>query len=92
MLTENGSVSWSDLFDRYRKIIDVSPDLLGPSMDTQEIDDVCDESDQESEDLDDIDCDADVRPDWMILSDMRPDAEIAIASNLGFRNIDKNYE
>jgi hypothetical protein len=28
----------------------------------------------------------------MILSDMRPDAEIARASDLGFRDIDKNYE
>jgi hypothetical protein len=36
MLTENGSVSWSDLFERYHEIIDVSPDLLGPPMDTQE--------------------------------------------------------
>jgi ATP-dependent DNA helicase PIF1 len=87
-LTENSSVSWFDLFERYCETIENAPsDLLGPPVDNLE-NDVDDESDQDCEDLDDIENEDGVRPDWMVLSEMRPDAEIEISSDLGFRDID----
>jgi hypothetical protein len=42
------------------------------------------ESDYEYEELED---EEQMRPDWMILSEMRPDAIV-----LGLRDIDKNYD
>ena len=90
VLTENNSVSWSDLFERYHETIANGPsDLLGPPVDTLKdgVDD--DESDQDCEDLQ---SECDMRPDWMILSEMSPGAEFDISSDLGFRDIDQNYD
>ncbi|GBC03495.1 hypothetical protein RclHR1_05150005 [Rhizophagus clarus] len=90
VLTDNNSVSWPDLFEHYYEIIESALDLLSLPVDTLENNVVDDESDQDCEDLDDIK--GEIRPDWMILSEMRPDAEFEIASDLGFRDVDRNYD
>jgi hypothetical protein len=48
-----------------------------------------DESDQDCEDLDDSECEGEVRADWMVLSD---GAVFDISSDLGSRIIDRNYD
>ena len=91
-MTENYSVSWSDLFECYREKIENIPDLLGPPVDDLEDDVVEDESDQDCEDQGDSEYKDKVRANWMALSDMRPGAVFDISSDLGSRIIDKNYD
>ena len=50
---------------------------------------VDEESDLDQEELDDED---QIRPDWMVLSEMRPGADVDISSDLGTRDIDRNYD
>ena len=71
--------------------IENSPaDLFGPPVQSLE-EDNCDdkESDQDSEEQED---DEYIRPNWMILSEMRPNAIIENASTLDFRDINVNHD
>ena len=89
-LTENNTITWSELFNQHHENIDNDPvDLLGLSVDNLENEFVDDESEQEHEELED---EEQMRPDWMILSEMRPDAIMENSSDLGLRDIDRNYD
>ena len=65
-------------------------DLLGPPVDNSENEHIDEESDQEEQEDDERE--GEMRPDWMILSDMRPDAVIETSSGLGLRDIDQSYD
>ncbi|GBC15565.1 ATP-dependent DNA helicase PIF1 [Rhizophagus irregularis DAOM 181602=DAOM 197198] len=89
-LTENNTISWSELYYRHREIIENDPvDILGPPVDNLENESNDEDSDYEYEEFDD---DEEQRPDWMILSEMRPDAILEGSSELGLREIDRNYD
>jgi ATP-dependent DNA helicase PIF1 len=88
-LTENDSASWTELFDRHYAEIENEADLLGPPVDNLENDHDNEESDDEQED---DEHEREIRLEWMILSEMGPNAVIMSSSDLGLRDIDRNYD
>ncbi len=88
-LTEDNTLSWSDLFNQHRETIEAEADLLGPPVNNLNNESVDEESDLDQEELDDED---QIRPDWMVLSEMRPGADVDISSDLGTCDIDQNYD
>ena len=65
-------------------------DLLGPPVDNLE-NNVNDESDQDCKDLNNIENEDSVCPNWIVLLEMRSDAEIEISSDLNFCDINWSY-
>jgi hypothetical protein len=88
-LTQNDTISYSDLFIIHRETIENEPDLLGPPVDTFHTDLNNEETDQEYEGLED---DEYTRPDCMILSEMGPNTTIQICSDFGLREVDRNHD
>lgn len=74
-LTENNSLSWSELFIKYREKIEKKTDLLGPPVNNLDDELNDEETDHEYEKLED---EEQMRPDWMILSEIRPDANFEV--------------
>ncbi|RGB23751.1 hypothetical protein C1646_774059 [Rhizophagus diaphanus] len=71
-------------------IIENDPvDILSPLVDNLENESNDEDSDYEYEKFDD---DEEQQPDWMILSEMRPDAILKDSSELDLRKIDRNYD
>ena len=89
-MTENDTISWSELFNEYREMIENVPaDLLGPPVDNLENELDNEETDNDSEDLEDKE---QIQTNWMILSEMGPDAILDDSLDLGLRSIDQNYD
>ncbi|CAG8802972.1 2782_t:CDS:2, partial [Cetraspora pellucida] len=89
-LTENNTVSWTVLYERYLEEIHADPvDLLGPPVDNEEVDNV--EEVDEEEQLED-DEQEELRLEWMLLAEMGPRANIVDSSDLGSRSMDRSYD
>ncbi|CAB4427786.1 unnamed protein product [Rhizophagus irregularis] len=92
VLTENGNINWSTLYDQHIDTINDAPqDLLGQPVDEEEV------YDEESEDelpfeKDEDEDEEQYRYDWMRLAEMEPKAIIHCASDLGSRDIDRNHD
>jgi hypothetical protein len=87
-LTENNSLSWTELFNRnIAEKEEEFKDLLSTSIDSLE-----DEFDDDDEQQEADECKDDIRPDWMILAEMSPNAVIDGSKDLGFCDIDQNND
>ncbi|CAG8712732.1 26750_t:CDS:2, partial [Racocetra persica] len=87
-LTENDTLSWSKLFSHNLvKIKSKLTDLLGPSLDNLE-DEIVDEKVQQET----YDNEEKIRLDWMILSEMGPNAIVDSSSDLACNRDDINAE
>ena len=86
----NDTHSWSYLFDYYISEIENDPaDLLGSPMDSIEDEFINEEDEQED---DDDEYEKEIRSEWMLLAEMGPNTTIDNYSDLGSREIDKNYD
>ncbi|PKK57482.1 hypothetical protein RhiirC2_797948 [Rhizophagus irregularis] len=92
VLTENGNINWSTLYDQHIDMINDAPqDLLGQPVNDEEV------YDEESEDelpfeKDEYEDEEQYRYDWMWLAEMDPKAIIHCASDLGSRDMDQNHD
>ncbi|PKK66701.1 hypothetical protein RhiirC2_714660 [Rhizophagus irregularis] len=92
VLTENGNINWSTLYDQHIDMInDVPQDLLGQPVDDEKV------YDEESEDElpfeeDEDENDEQYRYNWMQLAEMGLKAIIHCASDLSFRDMDQNHD
>jgi DNA replication protein DnaC len=90
LLTQNNTISWTDLYDHYSEEINADPiDLLGPPIDNNETREITDDESQEEESEDDEG--EECRFDWMLLAEMGPNSVIDCSSDLGSRDIDRTY-
>lgn len=90
-LTENDTMSWANLYMIHLTEIEADPDdLLGPAIDNLPNNEVNMTENDEQNDLLDED---EVRPDWMYLAEMTPNAiKINFNINLGTHDIDQTYK
>jgi len=89
-LNEDGTVTWTTLYERYKVEINNDPnDALGEPVDKEE-DEITDEEDDLEVPEDDYE--EEFRADWMVLAEMGPNANIKQSSELGTRDMDKNHD
>ncbi|EXX57988.1 hypothetical protein RirG_202010 [Rhizophagus irregularis DAOM 197198w] len=92
VLTENGNINWSTLYDQHIDTINDAPqDLLGQPVDEEEVYDEDSEDELPFEEDEDED-EEQYRYDWMRLAEMGPKAIIHCASDLGSRDMDQNHD
>ncbi|CAB4412397.1 unnamed protein product [Rhizophagus irregularis] len=92
VLTENGNINWSTLYDQYIDTInDVPQDLLRQPVDEEEVYDEESEDELPFEEDEDED-EEQYRYDWMQLAEMGPKAIIHCASDFGSRDMDRNHD
>lgn len=88
-LTESNTIAWSTLYSRHQEEINSDPnDLLGQPVNNEE-ERINDENEEEQIEDDEQE---EFRFDWMFLAEMGPDAVIDSSSELGTRDIDRNYD
>ncbi|CAG8808689.1 4569_t:CDS:1, partial [Racocetra persica] len=86
-LTENVTLSWSELFNcNIAEIENKLNDLLSPSRENLENEIVDEEKQQEI-----YDHEEEIRFDWMFLSEMGQNVIFDNSSDLGLCNIDRNF-
>lgn len=85
----DGAVNWPEVYEHHRNIIDAAPDdLLGSPVDAEINEDDNDDDDEEVVEEEDND---ELRVDWMRLAEMGPQPGFDFVSDLGRRDIDRQY-
>ncbi|EXX58457.1 Pif1p [Rhizophagus irregularis DAOM 197198w] len=89
-LTENGTIAWSTLYSHHLEEINADPiDILGSPIDDAESEIIDEEEDDLITEGDDQE---EYRFDWMLLAEMGPSPSFDCSSNLGSRDMDRNYD